>query len=226
MRWCLAALLLAGCGRCGGVGAVDAGPVDAGARVARGLGLHTAFVHLYPEFRGTAVESAGATLTRKMEGLTEANRDAELQKLRWSAADGGWQLYGFTLVQRAPDVLEVQLAIDADQLGQIYLTPAGVSSQQLGMYLPRALPVVEERFVVEVRYATSPELAAKLVEQASTLLLGTGQWKLVRGVDWDAGVPETFEVALADEANGGRVTWRRVRGRVQATYELETWARR
>lgn len=211
-------LLLAGCAKCGAAKTPDAGPLPSARRTAE---VRTALIAIYPEFRGTAVLDTTARLTRTIPGLTNEARDEALAKLNWKRGGPGWQLHSFVLTQPAPDALQVSLAYDAEQLGHQYTSTGGLSSQEFGIYLPRELPAGDERFVVELHYATSPELAARLVKQASSLLLATTQWKPTLTVEWDAGLPAEFTVELHND-DGARVRWERVNGRVHALYELQT----
>lgn len=225
----LAALaFVAGCSKCGGEKTADAAVVDAGAVPSQQVARRTAEVRMaliqaYPEYRGTALIDTVARVTREIPGLTEKSRDEALAKLRYEKSDAGsgWDLVQFHLEQRGPTTLEVSVPLNADQVGQLYVVPVGLSSQQLAMYLPRELPVGAERFELELNYSSSPEKCAQLVNQAMSLLLATQQWKVVRAPDWDAGVPETFTAEVKDD-NGVTIVWERVRGRVHVLYTMKT----
>lgn len=219
MRFAVALLLLlTACAKCGATRTPDAGRLTGARRTAE---VRTALIYIYPEFRGTAVLDTTARLRRTIPGLTNEARDAALERLHWQRGGPGWQLQSFVMTQPAPDTLEVSLAYDAEQLGHQYMSSGGLSSQEFGNYLPRDLPAGDEFFVVELHYATSPELAARLVKQASSLMLATTQWKVTQGVAWDAGLPAEFTVELHND-DGARVRWERVNGRVHALYELQT----
>lgn len=219
MRFAVALLLLlTACAKCGGAKTPDAGRLPSTKHSAE---VRTALIYIYPEWRGTAVLDTTARLRRTIPGLTNDARDEALAKLHWQRGGPGWQLSSFVMTQPGPETLEVSLAYNADELGHQYMSTGGLSSQEFGNYLPRELPAGDEFFVVELHYATSPELAARLVKQASTLLLTTSQWKLTRGVEWDAGVPAEFTVEMESD-EGAHVRWERVNGRVHAFYELQT----
>lgn len=229
----VALAFLAGCSKCGG----DKAPVDAGAACCgaaasadrgalkrRSVDVRTALIYTYPEYRGTALLETTARMTRVIPGLTDASRDDALKKLRFEPAkDGGagWQLSQFTVVQTAPETLQISVSMDADHVGHLYIAHTGLSSQEMAMYLPRQLPVGSERFELDLRYSSSPEKCVQLINQAMTLLLGTQQWKVVRAPDFDGGVPDEF-VAELTNGDGATVRWERVRGQVHVVYALQT----
>lgn len=228
-RLFVAVLLVASssCSRCGSARTVDAGP-SAPVRVERrSVDLRTALIYVYPEYRGTATLSVSARVTRTIPGLTAAQRDEALQKLKWAAAeDGGWRLANFHLTQESAGQLSVSLSYDVEQLGTLYVSPTALTSMELGLYLPRELPVGDEEFVFEVHYASSPERSSQLVRQAVHLLLGNGQWKAKGEVPppLDAGatpVPDD-ETASVLGPEGAVVTFHRTGGQVHARYVLQT----
>jgi hypothetical protein len=219
VRFAVALLLLTSCAKCGSAKSTpDAGQLESAKRVAS---VHTALIYIFPEYRGVAVLDTTARLTRTIPGLTNESRDEALTKLNWQRGGPGWQLNSFVLTQPAVEALEVSIPYDADQLGRQYLMSASLSSQDLGTYLPRELPAGDERFVVDIHYATSPELAARLVKQAQRLVMETGQWHIVRSIEWDGGVTDEFTVELRNDDHA-RIVWERVRGRVHTFYELDT----
>ncbi len=222
MRFTVACLLvLTSCAKCGSTKAApDAGRLEGAKRVAS---VHNALIYIFPEYRGVAVLDTTARVTRTIPGLTNEARDEALAKLNWRRGGPGWQLQSFVMTQPAVDQLEVSIPYDAEQLGRQYLMSASLSSQDLAAYLPRELPAGDERFVVDLHYATSPELAARLVKQAQRLLLETTQWHVTRTIDWDAGVPDEFTVEMQNDDHA-RAVWERVRGRVHTFYELDTRA--
>ncbi len=234
MRRCgLAALLVLGasCSR-GGPVALDAGVADAGGDAGvvverRSVDLRTAIIYAYPEYRGTAVLETTARVTRVIPGLTQRQRDAALYKLKFERAeDGGWELNSFHLSQLAPDTLSVAVSYDPDQLGHLYIAVTGLTSMELGMYLPRELPTGREFFTLDVRYASSPGRCLELVRQAVSLLLANGQWR-VEGFlpNWtDAGevVAPSEEEVVVTSVDGARLTFHRTRGQVRVQYFLET----
>lgn len=217
-----ALVLVAGCSKCGSEKpVVDAGPVPSQRVERRSVEVRMALIQAYPEYRGTALIDTVARVTREIPGLTDASRDEALAKLHYEKGDGGWDLLQFHLEQRSPTTLEVSVPLNADQVGQLYVVPVGLSSQQLAMYLPRELPVGAEHFELELNYSSSPEKCEQLIHQAMSLLLATQQWKAVRAPDWDAGVPESFTAEVKNE-NGAVITWERVRGRVHVVYAFPT----
>ncbi len=127
MRWLLLGLMLSSCAKCGGSSA-DAG-VDSGARVRRSTDLKIALIQAYPEYRDTALLDSSARVTRIIPGLTPATRDEALSKLRWSVSDAGsgWDLNKFHLEQTAHDTLKLTLPLSVDDVGHLYLSPAGLS---------------------------------------------------------------------------------------------------
>ncbi len=230
MRWLWLVLGLAGCAKCGAAVVVDAG-VDAGAAVRRSIDLRTALVQAYPEYRGTALVTASASTTRTYLGLTPAQRDEAFSKLGFALGDGGegWRRAPFTVTQPAPDTLSISLPLSAEDVGNLYLAPAGLSSEELALYLPRGLPAAREDFEVALHYASSPERCLAIVRQAVRLLTAAGVWKVTSAPPgWseqpdDGGpvdLPEAFEVTV--ETPGTRIAWRRERGQVWVDYRLET----
>ena len=231
MRWpgLVVAVLAAACSKGSGAPApVDAG-FDAGAaeRQRHSIEFRTALIAAYPEYRDTAVLDVTARVTRVIPGLTPAQRNQALRQLNYEKADdGGWELNAFHLSQPAPDTLSVAVSYDADRLSHLYITPTGLNSMELSMYLPRELPVGSERFTFDVHYASAPWRCRELVRQAVMLLLSNGQW-VVDGFmpQWtDAG-----EVVAPDEetlvllgADGATLTFHRTRGQVRVQYALQT----
>lgn len=225
----LLALALGGCAKCGGTPGVDAG-VDAGAQVRRSIDLRTALVQAYPEYRGTALLSATAATTRVFQALTAAQRDEAFTKMGFSPADGGagWVRPPFTVTEPAPGTLHLELPLSAEDIGNLYLAPAGLSSEELALYLPRA-PAAREDFEVTLHYSSSPERSLFIVRQAVRMLVAGGSWKVTSApARWaeqpdDGGpveLPDEFEVTV--ETPGTRIAWRRARGQVWVHYRLET----
>jgi hypothetical protein len=208
-------VLLSACQRC-----VSSSSADArSGKLQNSVDLRTAVLYTYPEYRETALLEATASVTRVIEGLTEPALKRSLQALRYqAAADGGWQLNSFHLTQVAPDTLTVSISYDVDQLAHLYVAPNGLSSTELGLYLPRDLPVRSERFSFEVRYASSPERCRHLVEQAVALMLANGQFTLESST-LDAGPVEDDVVRLRG-VDSATVTFERTQGQVRASYRL------
>lgn len=226
----IAVFAASSCGRCGGARVADAG-VDAGvvAVARKSVDLRTALIYVYPEYRGTATLEVLAQLRRTIPGLTDASRDAALAKLRYAPAeDGGWRLANFHLAQTGPSELTVSVAYDPDQLAHLYVSPVALTSMELGLYLPRELPVESEQFVFDVRYGSSAERSQKLVRHAVNLLLGNAQWQAKGEVPppLDAGdVPlSEEETATLVGPEGALVTFHRMGGLVHVQYSLQTVA--
>lgn len=227
MRWLLLGLIISGCAKCGS-GAVDAG-VDAG-QVRRSTDLRNALIQSYPEYRDTALLDSRVRVTRVIPGLTPAALEAALGKLRWSVSDAGtgWDLNKFHLEQTAPETLVVSLALSVDDVGHLYLSPAGLSSMEMAMYLPRQLPIGKETFELDLHYSSSAERCVIRVRQAVTLLISNGQWRLTKSpLEWspdaagDASLPEAFSVEVTG-TDGARIRFDRERGQVRVNYSLVT----
>lgn len=221
-------VLLSGCAKCGAPKPV----ADAGARASQKLAppkhsadLRTAIIYIYPEYRGTALLDATATLTRTIPGLTDATRDEALKTLRYEPAeDGGWAFSTFHLSQPAADQLSLLVTFDTDHLAQLYVTPTGLSSMELGQYLPRNLPAGAERFTFDVHYVSSPDRSRELVRQAATLLQANAQWKLISPpLDWvDGSVPDAQEEVRLEGPMGAAIRLTRRGGHVETQYALDT----
>ncbi|MDP3154661.1 MAG: hypothetical protein Q8N23_18425 [Archangium sp.] len=228
MRWLLLGLILSGCTKCGG-SAVDAG-VDAGARVRRSTDLRNALIQSYPEYRDTALLDSRVRVTRTIPGLTPASRDEALAKLRWAVSDAGsgWDLNTFHLEQTAPETLVLSLPLSVEDVGHLYLAPAGLSSMEMSMYLPRQLPIGKETFELDLHYSSSSERCVIRVRQAVTLLVANGQWRVTKTPpEWspdaagDDGLPEAFSVEVTG-TDGARIRFDRERGQVRVNYALVT----
>lgn len=225
-------LSLAGCARCGSSAAPDAAVtltvLDAGERMPAPRAtadLRTAIIVIYPEYRGTALLQADATLERTVPGLTDALRDEALKALHFEPAeDGGWAFSTFHLSQPEPQVLRVTVSYDVEHLAQLYVAPTGLNSMELGQYLPRQLVPSKERLTFDVRYVSSAERSRELVRQATQLLLTNGQWSWVtQPAEWlDGSVPDASEVAVLKGPLGAVVRFERTGGRVFAQYALDT----
>ena len=228
MRWLLLGLMISGCTKCGG-GALDAG-VDASARVRRSTDLRNALIQSYPEYRDTALLDSRVRVTRIIPGLTPASRDEALAKLRWSVSDAGsgWDLNKFHVEQTAPETLVLSLPLSVDDVGHLYLAPAGLSSMEMSMYLPRQLPISKETFELDLHYSSSSDRCVIRVRQAVTLLVANGQWRVTKtppewGADaaGDDGLPEVFSVEVTG-TDGARIRFDRERGQVRVNYSLVT----
>lgn len=231
MRWLLLLSLVSGCAKCGGGAVVDAG-VDAGARVRvrRSTDLRTVLIQGYPEYRDTALLESSARVTRIIPGLTPALRDEGLAKLKWlpSDAGSGWDMNRFHLEQTAPDTLQLSLPLTVDDVGHQFMSPVGLSSMEMAMYLPRQLPIGTETFELDLHYSSSAERCRMRVRQAVSLLIANAQWRVTKAPpEWspdaagDEGLPEEFSVEVTS-VEGARITLHRVRGQVRMHYRLVT----
>lgn len=230
MRWLLLLSLLSGCTKCGGGGAVDAG-VDSGARVRRSTDLRTVLIQGYPEYRDTALLESSARVTRTIPGLTPSSRDEGLAKLRWLTSDAGsgWDLNRFHLEQIAPDTLQLTLPLSVDDVGHQFMSPVGLSSMEMAMYLPRQLPIGAETFELDLHYSSSAERCRMRVRQAVSLLIANAQWRVTQAPpEWspdaagDEALPEEFTVEVTSVVDGARLTFNRARGQVRVHYRLVT----
>ena len=208
---------------------MDAG-VDAGARVRRSTDLRNALIQSYPEYRDTALLDSRVRVTRTIPGLTPASRDEALAKLRWAVSDAGsgWDLNKFHLEQTAPETLVLSLPLSVDDVGHLYLAPAGLSSMEMSMYLPRQLPIGKETFELDLHYSSSSDRCVIRVRQAVTLLVANGQWRVTKTPpEWspdaagDEALPEAFSVEVTG-TDGARIRFDRERGQVRVNYALVT----
>lgn len=229
MRWLLLLSLLSGCAKCGG-GAVDAGVDSGAARVRRSTDLRTALIQGYPEYRDTALLESSAKVTRTIPGLTPALRDEGLSKLKWlpSDAGSGWDLNRFHLEQVGPDTLQLSLPLTVEDVGHQFMSPVGLSSMEMAMYLPRQLAIGKETFELDLHYSSSAERCLIRVRQAVSLLIANGQWRVTKAPpEWspdaaaDTGLPEDFLVEVTS-VEGARLTFHRTRGQVRVHYALVT----
>lgn len=227
---------LASCARCGAQAVSDAGPSvpDAGrARVKRSVDLRTALIVAFPEYRGAFITGGRASLTRRYAALSDEAFTRAVEGNRFApGADGGLVRGPLHLERLAPSTLVLWLPVDLATVDKVMQAPLAISSMEMGLYLPRGLPVEDERFVLELRYrAQSPSRAGFLTRQVAELLQGNGQWVAGALPDgWeprpdDGGygqVPERFEVTLTERGSGARLTISRESADVHLTYELLT----
>jgi len=229
-------LLLASCAKCGASSATDAGASapDAGpARVKRNTDLRTAFLVAYPEYRGTRLLDGRASLTRRYETLT----DDALEKARQAngftvTEDGGLFRAPFTLTRPSQDTLVLSLLVDLAVVDKVFNAPLALSSTEMGLYLPRGLPVADERFDFFVHYEAVPATrAAFLTRQVVELLSRNSQWKvgaLPEGWGADPGdggfgaVPERFTVTVTEAGTDATVTVTRDGADVRVEYSVVT----
>ncbi len=200
-------------------------------RVRRSTDLRTVLIQAYPEYRDTALLDSVARVTRIIPRLEADTRDQALAKLKWTTSDSGagWDLNKFHLEQPAHDTLVLSLPLSIEDVGHLYMAPAGLSSMEMALYLPRDLPIGKETFELDVHYSSSPERCRVRVRQAVSLLVANGQWRVTRAPpNWwssdasdDPELPENFEVEVTG-ADGARLTFDRNRGQVRVNYALVT----
>ncbi|MEW5742553.1 MAG: hypothetical protein AB1938_26785 [Myxococcota bacterium] len=232
-RWApaLALLALASCVRCS-TATADAG-FDAGQRVRRSTDLRSALLIAFPEYRGAFVTEGHAALTRRYVALPDEAFTRAVEGNGFKAGpDGGLFRAPFHLARPSPSTVVLSMPVDMVTVEKVLQAPLALSSMELGLYLPRGLPVAEERFELALRYqAAPPARAGFLTRQVVELLLGNGQWTMGPVPDgWapqpgDGGygaVPESFAVTLTERSSGARLDVARDGGEVHMTYGLVT----
>lgn len=244
MKWWLVVFFGAlGCSRCGGAGVGDAGAPEAVvAKEPRRFStdLRTVVLTIFPEYRGTNLRSAVTRLTRtyraKPDWLTEARAVFSQNRVTETGADGGlsgaldqFQFSSSPLPDgRVKAVIE--LPISGDTIGQLYTNPASLSSLQLGLYLPRSVPIERDVFEFDLIYdGVTERRTAFLTRQVVELMLGNMQWKPAPFPDgWEPNLPDggygpvpaQFELTLTGVVDGAQVTVKRDGAHVFITYRL------
>jgi hypothetical protein len=220
-----------GCSKC------PSSAPDAGTLVERATDLRTALQLVFPEYRGTRVMSAGATLTRTVAPATAA----ELAMAKQAAAQNGFtgeplKRDPFTMeLKLEGDVLTMTLSLplSSEEIGRIYAAPAALSSGSMANWFPKlAAPVQREVFEVKldwqaVRPARASFLNWQLVDgarNASWRIEGAPvEFSVDAGPD---GVPDPFKVALVDPSTTGRIDLERSEEYGHLKYTLVTRERR
>lgn len=224
----LAALGALSCDRC----AKPAATVDAGCpscalslRQAHPTDVRTALMTLFPEFRGAVLTGGSAELVRELEWMVPEGQALEqvlaplVRAKGFAPPDGGVPgVVGvrgpFTLHATAEGGhlrLAARLPVDNDDVAQIYQSPAPLSTEVMGTFLPvpdGAKPI-SERFTLSIDYQAREVRADFLVRQMVDLLR-TGEWKagpLPEGWEPDrrpdggvGGVPAKFELSVTRAA--------------------------
>jgi hypothetical protein len=206
--------------------------------------LRAVLLTVFPEYRGTSVKRASATLTRQLSGsndwpatmraLFARNRVTEIPDD--GGVSGRFDLFVLRLVE-APGgraTATISLPIDEEVLGKLYTNPAALSTEQLGLYLPKeGLRFEGDEFSFELEYDTTTDRrAAFLSRQLIELLLGNGQWRIDGNLPqgWqpnpaDGGygdVPDTFSLEVLGVVDGARVSLHRASSHIHLVYRLAT----
>jgi hypothetical protein len=226
---------LASCARCStttpdaGAPVPDAGP----AHVKRSTDLRTAMLVAFPEYRGVDVVDGYATLTRRYvslpaDALAKSNQGNGFTAME----DGGLFRAPFVLSRAGPDTLVLTLPVDTTVVEKVQTAPMALSSMEMGLYLPRGLPVAEEHYEFYLHYRALPaKRASFLTRQVVELLSRNSQWKAgPLPEDWGADpgdggfgtVPERFTVTLDESMSGAHVTLSRDGADVWVRYEVVT----
>lgn len=244
MRVVLVVLLGAvGCSRCGGAAAPDAGaqPAVVEKEPRRfSADLRTVVLTIFPEYRGTNLRSAVTRLTRtyraKPDWLSEARAVFAQNRVTETGSDGGLSgtldqfQFSSSLLPEGRVKAVIELPISGDTLGQLYTNPASLSSLQLGLYLPRSVPIERDVFEFDLVYdAVTERRAAFLTRQVVELMLGNMQWRPEPFPEgWEpnlpdggyGGVPAQFELTLTGVVDGAQVTVKRDGVHISITYRL------
>ena len=237
-RWLsvVLALACASCAKCSAPSVVDASvPVpDAGpARVKRSTDLRTAMLVAFPEYRGARLLDGHASLTRRYVSLPADALATSNQANGFAPTeDGGLFRAPFTLTRLGPDTLSLSLVVDMGVVDKVFNAPMALSSMEMGLYLPRGLPVADERYEFAVHYQAVPASRASfLTRQLVELLTRNSQWKagpLPDGWGADPGdggfgaVPERFTVSVQEATSGAQVTVERDGADVRVRYVVVT----
>jgi hypothetical protein len=187
----------------------------------------------FPEYRGARLLEGHASLTRRYVSLPPAALAKSNQANGFTATDdGGFFRAPFTVTQVGPDTLVLSLVVDMGVVEKVFNAPTALSSMEMGLYLPRGLPVADERFEFAVHYeAVPPKRAAFLTRQVVELLSRNSQWKVgPLPDDWGANlpdgglgpVPEAFTVSLEEATSGAQVTVERDGADVRVRYVVVT----
>lgn len=232
----LTLMLMTSCARCApatpdaGTPTPDAGP----ARVKRSTDLRSALFATLPEWRGIHLFEGRAVLTRQYVSLPdEALSKSNAANGFAPTEDGGLYKKPFHQEKAGPATLTLWMPVDLTTAEKVFTAPMALSSMEMGLYLPRGLPVARETFSLWVYYRAIPAARAGfLTRQLVELLTGSGQWKAeaLPAEGWgpnpgDGGygeVPELFEVTLKNPGTTAQVTLKREGPEVRVRYTLET----
>lgn len=214
----MALFAAAGCSRCGGSAAADAGSsvVHAGtapaAQAPQGTlpatDLRSALFLIFPEFRWSKVLDGHATLTRTFRHGSDVK----------AALDGGGisarPPFTVDVAQAGEQVkMSASLPLDTSTVQRLIHSPSPIGTENLSLMLPRVPGAedVREVFELELRYESSDQHVPVLVRQLVQGLQTTG-WESESALPADGGVPENAELALVNAHTGGRIEVKR-RGR-------------
>ncbi len=197
--------------------------------------LRSTLLIIYPEYRGTRVSTGHATLTRWASGVSVSRATETLERNGFRAEAGRWVRPPFTayVSENAawPGVttLQLELPLKQDTVERLFMTPAAMSTLDLGMWWPRDPNafIEKEQFELFLGYdAQPPGRGAFLTQQLVRLLLGSGQWEATKPLpaDWavDGGALERFEATLQDRSSRALVNVFREGDGVTVSYTLVT----
>jgi hypothetical protein len=232
----LAALSLSGaCARCAPAAARDAGRAEAVApppRARHSVDLRSALLVAFPEYRGATILDGRAALTRRYSALPAEAWAKAVTGNGFTEFDGGLFRKPFLLERPEPEVAVLSLPVDGELVQKVFEAPTPMSSMDMGLYLPRGLPVEAEAFELALHYGAMPHRRAGfLARQVVELLLRNGQWATGAtpegwGANPDDGgygeVPEHFTVTLRELSRPATLTVKRDAGEVRVTYRLVT----
>lgn len=218
-------VIFAALGACKGCQREAINAVDAGHTVRPNVELKMALLFAFPEYRGVEILHSEARLRRDYPGLTTAQRDTSLHQLHYTATDSAsaWTLQQFRLEQLGPHTLQVSLVLQPESLERVYVAPAGLSSSEMGLYLPRGMPFSREVFELELHYRSTPARSAGLIRQAVSLLLANQQWRIQQApAGWlDAGAEASDEQLEVLGVDGTVIRWTRHGGEVHVDYVFD-----
>lgn len=237
----VAVAALSSCARCApssattpdaGVSAAVQLPVAAPAHAKHSVDLRTALLVAYPEYRGTTILEGHSALRRTYEALPEDAWAKSVKANGFVDVDGGLTRKPFLLERPAPNVAVLSMRVDGEVVEKVFEAPMALSSMEMGLYLPRGLPVAGETYELYLHYGVMPHRRAGfLSRQVVELLLRNGQWTLDATPEgWgpqpdDGGygeVPEHFMVTLKEAGRPATLKVQRDAGEVRLTYSLVT----
>ena len=246
-----AALLSASCARCSkSAAAPDAGCVscELSLRQTHPTDVRTALMAIFPEFRGASLTGGSAELARDLEWTPPEGKSLEevlaplVRAKGFSPPDGGkagcigvrGPLSLHATAARGHLLLTARLPVDNDDVAQIFQSPAPLSTEVLGTFLPvpEGARAVSEHFTLFIDYQAREVRADFLVRQMVDLLQG-GRWTVAEfPAGWEpdrradggvGGIPAKFELEVSRPAPATSV--RVVRDGVKVHIELvqPTW---
>jgi len=251
--WALGLIAVASvsCGRCSRpTQAVDAGcpSCELSLRETHPTDVRTALMTVFPEFRGAVLTGGSAELVRDLSWTLPEGKPLEevlaplVRAKGFSAPDGGGAgLIGsrgpLTLhasTQGGHLLLTARLPVDNDDVAQIFQSPAPLSTEVLGTFLPvpEGARPLSERFTLSIDYQAREVRADFLVRQMVDLLVG-GHWTVTRYPQgWEpdrrpdggvGGIPAKFELTVARQAPATSVRVVRDGAKVHIELSQSTW---